>query len=108
MVISLIIIFLIGCGGAEIKVQNNTSGSLKEISISDVSFSSILTSGQGTEYKEIEEGTYNLNGYAYDAILLMWLGFTTVESKEIEEGGFLAGDEQYTWTILDSTQVVFQ
>jgi len=98
-------ITIVGCGGAEVKVKNSSSFPIREVSIGDVSFSEVINPGSGTEYKEIEEGSYNPTFWAYSYYLESWLGYRAAETLKIEEGGFLSGDEEYTWTVSDSTLV---
>jgi len=105
LVLILTIFLLFNCGGAKIRVKNQSSFSIRDVEIGNVEFTGEILSGETTEYKDIEEGTYNPTFWAYSEILGIWVGFKAVDDIEIKEGGFLQGDNEYAWSLTDYTKV---
>lgn len=103
LVITLIILFISGCGGAKIKVKNDSLMLVKDFTIiRGPAFDGIIYPGSETEYQEIEEGAYDFYCLFYEKDLDMWFVFEGPLCC-IEEGGLFASDKEYIFKISGGT-----
>jgi len=97
------IFIIISCGGAKVKVRNDSIRNISDVyfltreQAKGPCFKGIIAPGTETEYREIDEALYTVTFLVYYPDLDIWLGWDLLFM--VEEGGFLAGDKEYTFTV---------
>jgi len=106
LLLAIGVLFLAGCGGATVGLNNQSSFSVKDITIGSIPVPGTVSPGSSSIQVKVDtEGSYNAVLYALSGST--WYRWTSYKTIEVKKGGLFGGDKANIFVLYNSDTGVF-